>query len=119
MKKKEKDPAVYIWDMLYEIEIIEKAMQTGNLDDVIIGHAVLRCFTVIGEACKRVNDEVKIKNNHIPWQKIVSIRNILSHEYEEINLKIISVIISDDLPALKNNLLILYKTLTGTDYHAN
>lgn len=118
MNKKEKDPAVYIWDMLYEIEHIEQFMQRGDLRDPMVSHAVLRSFTVLGEACKRIDDDVKLKNQHIPWQKIVGIRNILSHEYEDINLQIIGKIITDDLPNLKTELLIIYKTLTGTDYYA-
>ena len=119
MNKKRKDPAVYVWDMLYEIEWIEKFVNGGNLYDPMVSRAVLRSFTVLGEACKRIDDEVKTKTSNIPWQKIVGIRNILSHEYEEINLQKIGEIIKDDLPNLKNDLLTLYKTLTGTDYHAN
>lgn len=46
----------------------------------------------------------------------MGVRNILGHEYEEINLRRIGEIIKDDLPKLKNDLLILYKELTGCDY---
>ncbi|MEK6746735.1 MAG: HepT-like ribonuclease domain-containing protein [Pseudomonadota bacterium] len=112
-----KNPDVYIWDMLFEIGHIEKFMQRGDLHDEMVGHAVLRAFTVLGEACKRIGDDVKQKNQHIPWQKIIGIRNILSHEYEEINLQRIGKIITDDLPTLKIELLLLYKTLTGDDYY--
>jgi len=41
MSKKKKDPAVYIWDMLYEIDFIEQAMERGNLHDLMVSHA---CF---------------------------------------------------------------------------
>ncbi len=119
MTKKKKDSAVYVWDMLYEIESIEEFIKRGSLYDKMVGNAVLRSFTILGEACKRIDDDIKARITDIPWQKIVGIRNILSHEYEEINLQIIDEIITKDLPDLKNKLLLLYKTLTGTDYHAN
>ncbi len=117
--KKKKDTAVYIWDILYEIDCIDKALQLGNLYDLVISRSVLRSFTVIGEASKRVDEAVRIQSPDIPWQKIIGIRNIISHDYDEINLQIIEKIIANDMAILKNNLLRLYKTLTGTDYHAN
>jgi len=55
MTKKAKDPAVYVWDMLQEIEFIEKAVTQGNIYDPLLSRALLRAFTVLGEAAKRVN----------------------------------------------------------------
>ena len=119
MSKKAKDPAVYVWDMLHEIEFIERTVTQGSIYDDLLSRALLRAFTVLGEAAKRVNAQVQEATPQIPWQKIVDTRNFLSHDYEEVNLQKIEGIITDHLPLLKTNLLALYTQLTGTHYHAN
>jgi uncharacterized protein with HEPN domain len=119
MTKKPRDPAVYVWDMINEVEFVERALCQGSLYDEMISRAVLRSFTVLGEAAKRIEQEARSKAAHIPWQEIVDMRNVVSHEYEEINLQKIEAIITQHFTSLKNDLLDLYKALTGMDYHAN
>ncbi len=120
MSKRVKDPAVYLWDMLYEIDWIAASLhRKEQIYDSILGRALLRSFTVLGEAAKRVDDATKIRSSHIPWQKVIDTRNFLSHEYENVNLERIWDIVDGHLPQLKTDLLLLYKELTGTDYHAD
>jgi uncharacterized protein with HEPN domain len=114
--KQKKDMASYLWDMLTEIIFIENALKQGTIYDDLISRAVLRSFTVLGEAAKRVDETTRKMAADVPWQKIVDTRNFLSHEYEEINLQKIQEIVDRHLPSLKQDLLVLYKTLTGTDY---
>lgn len=117
MSKQPKDPAVYVWDMLHEIAFVERALAKSSLYDEVTSRALLRAFTVLGEAAKRVNEETKARTPEIPWQKIIDTRNFLSHEYENINLQKIEQVIQDHFPALKNALLALYQHLTGEAYH--
>jgi uncharacterized protein with HEPN domain len=117
MTKQAKDPAVYIWDMLHEIYFIERTLEKGNIYDELISHAILRAFTVLGEAAKRINQATKTDTPHIPWQKIIDTRNFLSHEYEDVNLQKIEQLVQDHLPSLKQELRKLYRQLTGSDYH--
>ena len=35
----------------------------------------------LGEAAARVSDEIKEAHPEIPWQEMVGMRNILTHEY--------------------------------------
>lgn len=110
MSKKSKSSDVYIWDMLHEIECIERALERTSLYDRVISRAVL------GTAAKRVDDITRAKASAVPWQKMVDTRNFISHEYEEINLEKIKKISENHLTDLKMNLLALYKELTGTNY---
>jgi uncharacterized protein with HEPN domain len=43
--------------------------------------AVIRNFTVIGEAANHVSEDITASFPDIPWQDMRDIRNILVHEY--------------------------------------
>jgi uncharacterized protein with HEPN domain len=45
----------------------------------------------------------------IPWNAIYGLRNIISHEYANIDEEIIVSVINDDLPPLKNAIEALLK----------
>jgi uncharacterized protein with HEPN domain len=62
--------------------------------------AVLRNFTVIGEAARHVPDDVTAAYPEIPWQDMRDMRNILMHEYFGVNLRIVWNTIQIYLPPL-------------------
>jgi uncharacterized protein with HEPN domain len=51
--------------------------------------AVVRNFTIIGEAAKNIPEEVKLKYPVIPWLDISDMRNILVHQYFGIDVSIV------------------------------
>jgi uncharacterized protein with HEPN domain len=63
--------------------------------------AVVRCLEVLGEAAKHIPREVKHNNREIPWKIINGLRNRIAHDYMRINLKIVWIIVKDELPKLK------------------
>jgi uncharacterized protein with HEPN domain len=56
---------------------------------------------IIGEAARNLPDEIKNLAPEIEWKKVVSLRNILAHEYFNITREIIWDIIQNKLPSLK------------------
>jgi uncharacterized protein with HEPN domain len=68
------------------------------LNDSKTTDAVIRNFEVLGEACKYVSDETKLKNPLIEWRKLGDFRNILIHDYFGINHDILWNIIEKELP---------------------
>ena len=62
--------------------------------------AVLRNFTVIGEATRHIPDEITSKYPEVPWDKMRGMRNIVVHEYFGVSLRIIWDTIQEDLPPL-------------------
>ena len=66
--------------------------------------ATMMNFMVIGEEVGKLTDEIKARNEHINWQKIYTLRNIIAHHYFGINVDIVWEIISKDLPKLNDNL---------------
>jgi len=63
--------------------------------------AVIRNFSIIGEAANRIPDDVKKLNKHIDWIKIVGLRNRIIHDYFGVDLEIIWYIIQNELKILE------------------
>lgn len=59
-------------------------------------------FIQISENLKRVNDNTKETNTHIPWALIIGLRNKIVHEYGRIDLLIIYEVLKNDLTKLYN-----------------
>lgn len=71
---------------------------------VMAFNACVMRFQVIGEHIgKLLKNEEKPLNAYpnIPWNAIYGMRNIISHEYANIDEDIIVSVINDDLPPLK------------------
>ena len=63
--------------------------------------AVVRALEVIGEAAKKIPDNIKKRFSDIPWRHLTGMRDKLIHDYSGISLGIVWKTVKDDLPALK------------------
>lgn len=95
----------YIEDIVTAINKIEKYIfgmtKEDLLSDELIQDAVVRNLEVIGEAVKKIPEDVCSNYEYIPWRKISGLRDILIHEYFGINMNIIWDVIENKLPQLK------------------
>ena len=66
--------------------------------DEVLRHAVERNFTVIGEAAKRVPESVRKENPQIPWKEMAGMRDMIIHEYDDIDLDEVWGTIKKDIP---------------------
>ena len=66
--------------------------------DVVLRYAVERNFAVIGEAAKRVPESVRKENPQIPWKEMTGMRDMIIHEYDEIDLNEVWGTIERDIP---------------------
>lgn len=101
----EKDYSIYIKDILESINYIEMYIngisQESFMNDIEKQDAVLRRLEIIGEAAARISETIRINNPVVPWKKVIGLRNIIIHNYMEVDMKIIWAIIKDDLPETK------------------
>lgn len=49
--------------------------------------AVIRRFEIIGEAVKNIPDNVRMAHMDVPWRKISGMRDVLAHEYGNVQLE--------------------------------
>lgn len=108
-----KDPHIYLEHILESIEWIEKDIKGLTEEqfeqNVPIQDAVVRRFEIIGEAVRNLSKEYKEKHPEVEWHKAMTMRNILSHKYFEVDLKIVWDTATKTLPVFKKQILSLPK----------
>ncbi len=69
-----------------------------------VAKAVLYDFVVIGEAAINIPTEVQVKYPDIPWRFMSDMRNVIAHEYFQVNLRIVWNTARNNLPPLTASL---------------
>lgn len=103
-----REPHLYLQDILNSVNKIEKyiegiTIEEFNKDEEKID-AVVRNLEIIGEAARNIPQEIIEKHPEIPWEKMVSMRNKVLHEYFGVDEEILWQTVTEDLPFLKEQL---------------
>ena len=88
------------------------------LESEFIQDAVIRCFEVIGEAAKRLDEDLLERTPHIAWRDFTGFRNMLIHQYHRIKLDLVWDFAQEDLPPLKAAVAALLNNLETDDDEA-
>ena len=79
-----------ILDILEAVEMINSYIEGVNyevfLTNNMLKDAVIRQLTIIGEAARYTPPEVESAYPEIPWQQMRGLRNVLVHEYNQVDL---------------------------------
>jgi uncharacterized protein with HEPN domain len=99
----EKD-RLYLGHIAERIDRIEKYAAPGRnhfMSDDQAQDAIICNFEIIGEAVKRLSDQVLDRSEDIPWHQIAGFRNVLIHGYMDVDLDQVWNVIERYLPDLK------------------
>ena len=103
MKPGERDPLLYLEDMLLSMERLQEYIKELDVQQFKLDYktvdAVIRNFEIIDEASKNLPQALKNKYNHIPWDGMYRLRNRISHEYFGIDYDIVWDIATRQLPS--------------------
>jgi uncharacterized protein with HEPN domain len=63
-------------------------------------YAVVRALEIVGEATKRIPQDVHNSYPDIPWRSMAGIRDKLIHDYVNVSLEVVWRTLNEDLPPL-------------------
>ncbi len=61
---------------------------------------MIRRIEVIGEASRRLSDQTRLALPGLAWDAMMGMRDILIHEYDDVDLAIVWDTVQTDLPPL-------------------
>jgi uncharacterized protein with HEPN domain len=68
--------------------------------DRVMQLAVVRLLEIIGEAATRTPEAIRDEHPSAPWRQISGMRNRLIHGYDAVDLEIVWIVLTGDLPDL-------------------
>ena len=103
----------HILDAILEIE---NYLQETNFPDFMqnsmMRFACIKQMEIIGEAGNHVSDDTKSQFSTIEWAQIVGMRNVFVHEYFGVDSSLVWEIIKNDLPDLKEKIILILNSIT-------
>lgn len=92
---------LYIEDILTCLKKISKYIENHDFNSFVenqmVQDAVIRNLEIIGEASRNLTDKTKQKAAKTPWNRMIGLRNIVTHKYFSIDLEIVWKIITENL----------------------
>ena len=113
-----RDPAIYVRDILEAFAAIRRFVEGMDIESFkrndLVSSAVIRKFEVVGEAAKRVPEEVKRRYPEIPWKQMAGMRDKLIHAYFHVKHELVWETIVHELPRLEPLLRNVLKDVEGS-----
>lgn len=94
----------YLMDILTAAKAIQRFLQGISKEAFLANEekyeAVNRKLEIIGEAARHLSPECRTLFPDIPWHLISAMRNILIHDYADVDLEIVWATTQADIPKL-------------------
>src|SRR2546429_6201467 len=80
-----------LFHILEAIDRIERDGQRGRQvfdSEELIQSWIVHHLQILGEASRELSEDFKAKNPQVPWKSIIGMRNVLVHDYMNIDLDV-------------------------------
>ena len=102
----EREVRDYLNDILQSIADIRMFIAGMSYDQFTADrktiHAVVRSLEIVGEATKKIPQEIRSLYPDLPWNEIAAMRDKLIHEYFGVDLEIVWETAQNDLAPLED-----------------
>lgn len=96
--------ALYLDQIVEVIQLIRESLAETDeeefLADRLKGDATALRLGAIGEASRKLSDELRARHQGIEWRKMYGLRNIVAHHYRQLNYRILWQIATGTLAPL-------------------
>lgn len=101
----DRNQKLYLADIVESIEAIESFVAGMDVETFAADRktfaATVRELEIIGEAVRNISDDIKVRYPDVLWREIRSFRNMITHEYFGIDVKIVWDVVQNELVSLK------------------
>lgn len=102
----------HIRDASERIIQFTKGRSRSDLDtDEMLSLALVRLVEIIGEAANHVSLDCQNRYPEIPWRQMIGMRNRLVHAYFDVDLEILWVVVSRNIPNVLDQVMQVIATL--------
>jgi uncharacterized protein with HEPN domain len=88
----------------FVLSVIKGKTKANMLQDELLSKGIVRGLEIIGEATKKIDDDIRISYPHIPWQEMAGMRDVLIHNYFGIDYDVVWNTIIKDIPDLHHEI---------------
>lgn len=105
MKRKGTERIIHIKECIqYILDSTRDVSKESFEGNIVLQAAITRWIEIIGEATKYVPDEIITTHPEIPWKEMAGMRDIVVHDYDDVNIDEIWNVVKHDIPGLKEQL---------------
>lgn len=99
---------------------LSQGKEVGSLDpDSETALALTRLLEILGEAASRISSGLQARYPEVPWRDVSDTRNRVIHEYFDVDMEIVQVVIRDDLPSLAKQLKTILEEIENQNGEEN
>lgn len=106
-----------MFDIYQSVEKIEEFTRGISFDQLMSDErtkdAILRNLQVIGEASKNLPETMITRHPEVDWSGLAGVRDIVTHRYFRVDWNLLWISIREELPVLRNQILILMNREKG------
>ena len=98
----------YVEDILDAMDKAETLLAGVTYDqfeaDFRVNFAVIRALEIVGEAARRIPDDVRLRYTEVPWRGMAGMRDRIIHGYDIVDLQVVWDVVWHDIPKVRPHL---------------